>query len=118
MAEGWAKILQPDFIDAQSAGIEKHEVDPIAIKVMAEAGVDISNQKSKLISEVDLKVFDYVITLCDDAEKNCPYIPGYIKRLHLPVDDPQKFKKDILFHYRRIRDEIRSLILDLPIEKS
>lgn len=121
MAEGWAKTLQPDIIDAQSAGIEKHEIDSLAIKVMEEAGVDISNQKSKLISDIDLNAFDYVITLCAEAEKNCPYIPGNIKRLHLPIDDPQKFKivsrEDTLFHYRRIRDEIRHLIMYLPIDK-
>lgn len=121
MAKGWAKILQPNTIDAQSAGIEKHELDPIAIKVMKEVGVDISNQKSKLISDVDLNAIDYVITLCDEAEKNCPYIPGNIKRLHLPIDNPQKFKitskEDTLFHYRRIRDEIRHLIIHLPIYK-
>ena len=121
MAEGWAKKLQPNLIEAESAGIEKHEVDPLAIKVMAEAGVDISNQKSKLIDDVDLNAFDYVITLCDEAEKRCPYIPGNIKRLHLPVDDPQKFKtakeEDIILNYRRIRNEIRHLVMHFPIAK-
>ena len=82
--------------------------------------VDISNQKSKLINDVDLNTFDYVITLWDEAEKNCPYIPGNIKRLHLPIEDPQKFKtaneEDVILHYRRIRNEIRHMILHLPID--
>ena len=76
MAEGWTRMLKSDKIEAYSAGIEKHGLNPYAVKVMAEAGVDISTQKSKLIQELPDLNFDYVITVCGNARKSCPFIPA------------------------------------------
>ncbi len=73
MAEGWARHLKSDVIEAYSAGIEKHGLNPRAVKVMAEAGVDISRQESNLIEELSVKEFDYVITLCGNANETCPF---------------------------------------------
>jgi arsenate reductase len=100
-------------IEAWSAGIVKHRLDPRAVKVMAEAGVDISGQRSKLISELPVQDFDWVITLCDHANAHCPVFPGRVRRLHRGFDDPPSLamnaatEGEALSHYRRIRDEIR-----------
>ena len=118
MAEGWARYLKADSIDAYSAGIEKHGLNPLAVKVMAEAGVDISKQRSTLIPELPVDRFDYVITLCGHANETCPYFPG--KVLHRGFDDPPKLAGDVedeeekLVHYRRVRDEIREYVQSLP----
>jgi len=120
MAEGWARHLKSDVIEAFSAGVEKHEVDPVAVQVMAEAGVDISSQRSKLIEELDEKDFDYVITLCDHAKESCPFFPGRAKFFHASFDDPPQLarnarsKEEKLVHYRRVRDEIREFVASLP----
>lgn len=120
MAEGWARHLKGDIIEPFSAGTESRGLDPKAVKVMAEAGIDISNHKSKIISELAGKEFDYVITVCSDTDKNCPVFPGKSKKLHYGFDDPPrlaqeaKSEEDALFHYRRVRDEIREFILTLP----
>jgi arsenate reductase (thioredoxin) len=120
MAEGWARALKRDTIEPYSAGIEKHEVNPLAVKVMAEAGIDISQQRSKLVSELaDIK-FDYVITLCDHANQSCPLFSGPVKRKHVGFNDPPllaknaKSEEEALSHYRRVRDEIRDFIKTLP----
>ena len=76
MAEGWARALKGDIVEACSAGIEKHGLNPYAVKAMAEAGVDISAQQSKLISELPTQDFDYVITVCGNAHESCPVFPG------------------------------------------
>ena len=120
MAEGWAKHLKSDVIDAYSAGIEKHGLNSNAVKVMAEAGVDISDQDSKTIEESSGQDFDYVITVCGHAQENCPYIPGNTKVVHVGFDDPPKLaenansEEEALEHYRRVRDEIKTYILTLP----
>ena len=120
MAEGWVRQLKADSIDAFSAGIEKHGVDPLAVQVMAEAGVDISTQKSKLISELPGQEFDYVVTLCDHALEACPYFPARIKRIHWPFADPPRLAtaadddEERLGCYRRVRDEIRDFVAGLP----
>ncbi|MBN2188755.1 MAG: arsenate reductase ArsC [Chitinispirillaceae bacterium] len=124
MAEGWARALKGDRIEPYSAGIETHGLDPRAVKVMAEAGVDISKQRSKLVSEVMDVPFDYVITVCDTANETCPLFPGPAKRLHVSFDDPPALAKnarnenDALAYYRRVRDEIRRFIesMKLPQE--
>ena len=90
MAEGWTRQLKAERFDAYSAGIEKHGVNPLAIQVMAEAGVDISGQESTLISELPRQEFDYVITLCDHANEACPYFPARIRRVHHAFADPPK----------------------------
>jgi len=118
MAEGWARHLWRESIEPYSAGIEKHGLNPIAVRVMAEAGVDISGQQSKLIEELPLAAFDYVITLCDHARETCPYFPG--RAIHHGFADPPQLAKDatseeaILEAYRTVRDQIRRFIESLP----
>jgi len=120
MAEGWARHLKSDRIDAYSAGIETHGLNPHAVRVMAEAGVDISNHRSKHIDEVKDIVFDYVVTVCDHAHESCPIFPGRTKVVHVGFDDPPRLAKEAkteeqaLNCYRRVRDEIRAFIEGLP----
>lgn len=120
MAEGWARHLKSDSLDACSAGIEKHGLNPMAIKVMAEAGVDISNHRSKVIDELPVQDFDYVITVCDHAHELCPLFPGKAQVIHKGFDDPPRLaagaqsEKEALVHYRRVRDEIRDFVKKLP----
>ncbi len=120
MAEGWVRALKSGVIEAWSAGIEKHGMNPLAVKVMAEAGVDISGQYSKTVDELPVREFDYVITLCGHASENCPFFPGKAKRLHAGFDDPPQLAKDAksedeaLVHYRRVRDEIRAFVEAMP----
>lgn len=120
MAEGWARHLKGDAVEAQSAGIEKHGLNPNAVKVMAEAGVDISRQYSKTVAELPDLNFDYVITVCGHAHENCPYFPGKAKVVHVGFDDPPKLaagaasEEEALVHYRRVRDEIRMFIASIP----
>ena len=120
MAEGWAKQLKSDVIEPWSAGIEIHGLNPNAVKVMAEAGVDISGHRSKHFSELKDINFDYVITVCDDAYEKCPVFPGKAKTIHVGFDDPPRLAKaaktpeEALGIYRRVRDEIRDFIQQLP----
>ena len=116
MAEGWARHLRCDVIDAYSAGVEPHGMNPLAMKVMAEAGVDISEQWSKHVNDLSDVAFDYVVTVCDNANESCPVFPGKVQRVHVGFDDPPRLAKeartdeDRLPHYRRVRDEIRSFV--------
>jgi arsenate reductase len=116
MAEGWARHLKSDQFEAYSAGVDPHGMNPLAVKVMAEAGVDISKHHSKQLRELSDVPFDYVVTVCDNANESCPVFPGKVKRLHVSFDDPPRLAKDAttaeqrLPHYRRVRDEIRQFI--------
>ncbi len=120
MAEGWARYLKGDTIDAWSAGIEKHGMNPLAVKVMAEAGVDISRHRSKLIHELPDQEYDYVITVCDNAHESCPIFPGRARVVHKGFDDPPRLaagvadEEEVLGHYRRVRDEIKAFVRQLP----
>ncbi len=120
MAEGWARALKGDIIDAYSAGIEKHGLNQNAVKVMAEAGVDISSHKSKLLAELPSLEFDYVVTVCGRASESCPLFPGRAKVVHAGFDDPPqlaksaKSEKEALDCYRRVRDQIRAFVETLP----
>ena len=122
MAEGFARRLKADSIDAYSAGTEPHGLNPLAVKVMGEAGIDISGNRSKHVSDLAHIQFDYVITVCDHANETCPVFPGNVKRIHVSFDDPPRLAKDArteaeaLGHYRRVRDEIRRFIegIELP----
>jgi arsenate reductase len=120
MAEGWARRLKGDVIEPYSAGIESHGLNPNAVKVMAEAGVDISGQRSKHVDEVRDVPFDYVVTVCDDAHESCPLFPGRTKVVHVGFDDPPRLaaqaknEQEALNHYRRVRDEIRRFVESLP----
>jgi arsenate reductase len=119
MAEGWAKHLKGEVIEPYSAGIKTHGLNPLAVKVMAEAGVDISRHQSKHLNEVMHIPFDYVVTVCDNAHESCPIFPGQTKVIHAGFDDPPTLaasavtQEEALEHYRRVRDEIKAFILEL-----
>jgi arsenate reductase len=120
MAEGWARALKADTVEPYSAGIEKHGMNPHALKIMAEAGVDISRQFSKTPAELGPLQFDYVITVCGHADRNCPVFPGKARVVHVGFDDPPSLTKHLpdgeqkLAVYRRVRDEIRQFVEKLP----
>lgn len=120
MAEGWAKSMHGQTMDSYSAGTSPHNVNPLAIKAMAEAGIDISGHESKHLNSLSHLQFDLVITVCDTAASNCPLPPKATRVLHVPFDDPPQLAKDAkteeeaLEHYRRVRDEIRHFIAELP----
>jgi len=112
MAEGFLNALHRDRYEAHSAGIKPTKVNPYAVKAMAEAGIDISKQHSKSIEEFRGKIFDYVVTVCDDAKEACPFFPGD-KVLHKSFRDPSRLKgtdDEILKKVRRVREEIREWI--------
>ena len=120
MAEGWARHLKSDRFDAYSAGVETHDLDPNAVKVMAEAGVDISGHRSQHIDEFRNVHLDHVVTVCGHAHESCPVFPGKTKVTHVGFDDPPQLAQDAatedeaLLHYRRVRDEIRAFVERLP----
>lgn len=120
MAEGWARFLQSNILDAYSAGTSPHGVNPLAVKVMAEAGIDISQHESKHIDALSDLKFDLVITVCDNAASNCPIPPKGTLVVHVPFDDPPQLAKDAkseeeaIQHYRRVRDEIKHFIAEIP----
>jgi arsenate reductase len=120
MAEGWARKLKADSIEAYSAGIEKHGLNPLAVKVMAEAGVDITGHRSKTVEELQGVPFDCVVTVCDHGRETCPIFPGEVRVVHHGFDDPPQLagsaasEEEALVHYRRVRDEIRRFVETLP----
>ena len=120
IAEGWTRHLKSDVIDPYSAGIEMHGLNPNAVKVMAEAGVDISSHHSKHLDEVKDIDFDYVITVCDNAHESCPMFPGKTKVIHVGFEDPPRLAKkakteqEALNCYRCVRDEIKAFVETLP----
>jgi arsenate reductase (thioredoxin) len=120
MAEGWARALKSEVIDACSAGIEKHGLNPHAVKVMAEAGVDISRHSCKTPAELGPVEFDYVVTVCGHADEHCPVFPARTKVVHVGFEDPPRLTKHLpdgeekLAVYRRVRDELRRFIETLP----
>jgi arsenate reductase len=120
MAEGWARHLKGDVIEAWSAGIETHGLNPNAVRVMAEAGVDISHHSSKHLDDVKDIPFDWVVTVCDNANENCPIFPGKVKRFHISFDDPPRLAKnaksenEALSHYRRVRNDIKDFVSKMP----
>ena len=122
MAEGWCRALKGDIFEVYSAGIETHGLNPNAVKVMGEAGIDISGHKSKNVNEMIEagQSFDYVVTVCGHAAETCPYFPGKTTRVHAGFDDPPalaktaKTEEEALSHYRRVRDEIKAWIEQLP----
>ena len=120
MAEGWARDLKSDRIKPYSGGIEAHGLNPDAVRVMAQAGVDISGHRSKLVSELHGVEFDYVVTVCGNAHESCPVFSGKAKVVHVGFDDPPKLaagaktEDERLAPYRRVRDEIRAFVETLP----
>jgi len=117
IAEGWARHLKSDVIEAYSAGIRPIGVNPKTIQVMAEAGVDISDHTSKRVDELVGINFDYVVTVCDNAREQCPTFPGQAKLVHKAFDDPYfatGSEEEIMAVFRRVRDDIRAFIETLP----
>lgn len=118
MAEGWARHLLGDRVEPYSAGTEAHGLNPIAVRVMKEAGVDISGQSSKLASTLHDVPLDLVITVCGHADENCPAFHSDARIVHVGFDDPPKLAKDaaseeeVLQLYRRVRDAIRQFVED------
>lgn len=113
MAEGWARALAADHIDVRSAGIEARGQNTRAIQVMAEAGIDISQQESIRVNGEMLEWADLLVTLCDNAEEQCPVVSPHTARLHLPLTDPAKYRGDeaeILAEFRITRDKIRQRV--------
>ncbi|WP_415718244.1 arsenate reductase ArsC [Maridesulfovibrio sp.] len=124
MAEGWTRHLKSDSINVYSAGIETHGLNPGAVKVMAEAGVDISGHKSQHIDEFKDVPINYVITVCDHAHETCPFFPGGSKIVHVGFDDPPRMAQEIagkggsgeeqLDCFRKVRDQIKQYVETLP----
>lgn len=114
MAEGLLRTLHGDRYEAFSAGTKPTEVNPYAIKVMAEIGIDITSHRSKSVEEFRGIQFDYVVTVCDQARETCPFFPGAKKILHQSFEDPSKeigTDEMKLIVFRRLRDEIRDWII-------
>lgn len=120
MAEGWAGHLHGNSLAAYSAGVKPTVLNADAVRVMSEAGVDISRQRSKHVDEMAHIPFDYVVTVCDEAHEACPVFPGRAKVIRHTFDDPPRLAKDAaseverLAPYRRVRDEIREFVQSLP----
>jgi arsenate reductase len=120
MAEGWTRHMKGGSIEPFSAGIVKRGLDPRAVKVMAEAGVDIRGQASKTVSELPVTDFDFVVTVCGHANETCPHFPGGAVRIHVGFDDPPvlaegaRTEEEALGYYRRVRDQIRAYVETLP----
>ena len=120
IAEGWTRHLKGDSIEAYSAGIETHGLNPNAVRVMAEAGVDISGQQSQHINEFKDVKLDVVVTVCGHAHETCPFFPGNCKVVHVGFADPPKMAKELaeqgaseeeqLECYRNVRDQIKAFV--------
>ena len=117
MAEGWANALKSEVMDAFSAGTDPHGMNRLAIRAMAEAGVDISGHTSKRPQDLGME-FDFVVTVCDSAHEACPVFPARTRVVHVGFDDPPKLarsaatEEEALGHYRRVRDEIRAFVAE------
>jgi arsenate reductase len=115
MAEGIVNQYLGDSFQAYSAGTEATSVNPLAIQVLAELGIDISDHRSKNIDEFSGETFDYVITLCDSANKRCPLFFSGVQRVHISFDDPSQVQDTtdkVLSEFRRVRDELREKLID------
>jgi len=120
MAEAWCRHLFPD-VEAASAGIKTHGVNPNAVRVMLESGIDMSTHRSQLLSEFEPARFTFVVTVCDNAKESCPVALGADKLIHHSFDDPpalaasETSEDAVLDIYRRVRDEIRDFVVQLPL---
>ncbi|MBK9578979.1 MAG: arsenate reductase ArsC [Fibrobacterota bacterium] len=124
MAEAWARHLKGDLYDVYSAGIETHGLNPNMVKVMAEAGIDVTSQTSDNISKYLDTGLDVVVSVCAHADENCPVFPGKVRRVHHGFDDPPKLARELaakgasedqqLEPYRRVRDQIKAWVETLP----
>jgi len=117
IAEGWARHLKSDVIEVYSAGIRPIGVNSRTIKVMAEAGVDVSDQTSEHVDELVGIDFDYVVTVCDNAREQCPIFPGRTRHVHRAFDDPYfatGSEEEIMAVFRRVRDQIKAFVEKMP----
>ncbi len=120
MAEGLCRELRGDMIEAYSAGIEKHGLNPLAVKVMGEIGIDISGHQSKALDELDGVDLSHVVTVCGHAHETCPVFPAGATVIHRGFDDPPRLavdattEEEALSHYRRVRDDIKAFVVTLP----
>ncbi len=119
MAEGWARELLAGRVEAHSAGTNPHGLNPLAVRAMAERGIDISRGTSKTLDDVLAQTpLDVVITVCDSAHESCPVLPG-VRTIHAPFEDPPRLAanagsdEEAMPHYRRICEEIRAFVADL-----
>jgi len=115
MAEGFLRAMAGDRFEAGSAGTEKTSVNPLAIRVMAERGIDLGGHTSKVYADVASEGWDYLITVCDDANERCPWVPGSVKRLHWSFPDPSRAsgtEEERLAVFRRVRDQIQERLAD------
>jgi len=116
MAEGFARQMAPQDWQIASAGVEQHGLNPLAVKVMAERGVDISQHQSKLIDNDYLQHSDMVVTLCGDARDKCPMTPPTVAKRHWPLPDPAQATgsdEEVLTVFRQVRDDIEGRVKDL-----
>ncbi|UCF00135.1 MAG: arsenate reductase ArsC [Planctomycetota bacterium] len=117
IAEGWARHLKSDCLEAFSAGISPAFVNQTAVEVMAEAGVNISAQRPKHVNELIGIDFDYVITLCDNAYENCPTFPPNVRHIHKPFYDPAFMpgtNQEIMAAFRNLRDQLKDFVQKMP----
>jgi arsenate reductase len=115
MAEGWLRHLSAGRVEAASAGTEPRGLHPLAVRVMAERGVDISRQRSKHLSEVQGSRFDWVVTVCDRARQSCPVFPG-ARTVHWDLPDPAEARgseEEVAEAFRRVRDELARRVEEL-----
>jgi len=115
MAEGFLRAMAGDRFESGSAGTEKTSVNPLAIRAMAELGIDLGEHTSKLYADVASGAWDYLITVCDDANERCPWVPGSVQRLHWSFPDPSRAtgsEEERLAVFRRVRDQIQERLTD------
>lgn len=115
MAEGFLRAMAGDRFEAQSAGTEKTSVNPLAIRVMAERGIDLGGHASKVYDGLMQERWDYLVTVCDDANERCPFVPGSVKRLHWSFEDPSRARgteEERLRVFRRVRDQIEQRLAE------
>lgn len=116
IAEGWSRLIGNGWVEAQSAGIEAHGKNPRAIAIMEEAGIDISDQESTIVSDEMLRCADVVVTVCGHADEQCPVLPPGVKKVHWPLTDPAKAtgtEEEIMDQFRATRDEIETRVRGL-----
>lgn len=120
MAEALCRDLRGEFYEVYSAGIERHGLNPRAVAVLAEIGLDISSHNSKTLEDLGDITFDHVVTVCAHADQTCPTFTGSANITHVGFDDPPVLAQDAqteeeaLQHFRRVREEIRDFVLTLP----
>jgi|SRR6185295_16473596 arsenate reductase len=115
MAEGFLRAMAGARFEAGSAGTEKTSVNPLAIRAMAELGIDLGGHTSKVYADVEFPAWDYLITVCDDANERCPWVPGSVERLHWSFPDPSRAtgtEEERLAVFRRVRDQIQARLGD------